>query len=673
MEKIEIDKVELVWPGKFTEDGMLKEVPRVNLPFQVIERVNDSRATREAQKSDQQLSLFDVWEGDKGETFEEGWRNKLIWGDNLLVMGSLLKNFAGKVDLIYIDPPFATGADFSFSTRIGESDESLVKDQSLIEEKAYRDTWGRGLASYLTMMYERVYLMKDLLSSSGNLFVHCDSRVNASIRLMLDQVFGEAAYRNHISWLRSSSGKTTSINLPRDTDTILWYCKSETFKPNPVYKPLADSTLKMYSHDDSDGRGKYRLYPMQKTSSPGPETTYDYVDNDGRVWDCPPKGWRMKESKLRALENNGRLYKQGKKLNEKAYWNERENEGRLINDFWDDIPNLQGNNLEILGYATQKPESLIERIVRLTTSEGMLVADFFCGSGTTLAVAEKSGRRWIGCDLGRWAIHVTRKRMLEIDGAKPFEILNLGKYERQYWQGVAFEKKGGPMKRALYEYLAFILRLYGAQPVSGMQHLHGKQGRALVHVSAVDSPVTIDEVNDALEECLALKQNELHVLGWEWEMGLNDLMVREAKRQGVKLLQRQIPREVMERQAVEKGDIQFFELAYLEVEIHKPKKKLTIQVELKDFVIPNTELIPEEVHEKVKKWSDYIDYWAVDWDFQEDTFIQGWVTYRTRNQRKLPLKSDAHTYEKQGNHTPVVRVIDIFGNGTTRAIEIKVK
>ncbi len=288
-------------------------------------------------------------------------------------------------------------------------------------------------------------------------------------------------------------------------------------------------------------------------------------------------------------------------------------------------------------------------------------------------MAEKLGRRWIGCDLGRWGIHVTRKRLLGIKNCKPFEVLNLGKYERQYWQGVTF---GGNEDRpiteqALYEYLAFILKLYGAQPVAGMAHLHGKKGKAMIHIGAVDAPVTFSEIDAAVDECTKLKQKDLHVLGWEWEMGLQNLVVPEAKKKGVKLLLLQIPREVMEQQAAVKGDVRFFELAYLEAEI-KQKKKLTAEVALKDFVIPNTELIPEEVRSKVKKWSDYIDYWAVDWDFRNDTFMQAWVAYRTRKERALTLVSDPHTYEKPGKHRVLIKVIDIFGNDTSQAYDVEV-
>ena len=155
-------------------------------------------------------------------------------------------------------------------------------------------------------------------------------------------------------------------------------------------------------------------------------------------------------------------------------------------------------------------------------------------------------------------------------------------------------------------------------------------------------------------------------------MGLYDLMVEVAKKKSVKLLLLQIPREVMEQQAAAKGDVRFFELAYLEAEIKQPKK-LTAQVELKDFVIPNTELIPEDVRSKVKKWSDYIDYWSVDWNFQNDTFMQGWVAYRTRKERKLPFVSDPHTYEKPSKYRILVKVIDIFGNDTSQAFDAEVK
>ncbi|GAV31785.1 adenine specific DNA methylase Mod [Coriobacteriaceae bacterium EMTCatB1] len=575
----------------------------MSLPFQVIETVNESRATREAKKN---LTLFDYYEGDEGSTFEEGWKNKLIWGDNLLVMGSLLDKFAGKIDLIYIDPPFATGADFSFEAEIGEEGESIEKAQSAIEEKVYRDTWAAGMDTYLAMLSPRVHIMSDLLTDSGSFFLHCDWHVSGYVRALLDEVFGSKRFRNEIVWCYHGPGSPGMRQFNRKHDVIFWYTKSDnwTFNGDDIREPLSGNL---------------------------------------------GGGWEGLDAETR------RLYAE---------------RGKIPEDWWEIAvaARLRVDGVQRTGYPTEKPNKLLERIVKAASRPGGLVADFFCGSGATLYAAERLDRRWIGCDLGRYAIHVTRKRLLGTEHCKPFEILNLGKYERQYWQGVTFGEKG---EQALYEYLAFVLKLYAAEPLTGLEYIHGKKGTALVHIGAVDAPVTIDEVNSAVDECVSLRATELHVLGWEWEMGLNDLVVGEAAKRGVKLVLRQIPREAMEAEAVRKGDIRFFELAYVQME-PKPDGPRTYRIELQDFVLPNTELIPEDVREKITKWSDYIDYWSIDWDFKNDTFMQGWVAYRTRKNRKLPLVSDAHTYDEPGTYRVLVKVIDIFGNDTTQALDIEV-
>lgn len=667
MAKTEITKTELVWPGKYNDDGTLKEVPRVSLPFQVIETINEGRATRETKKSGVQLSLFQVYQGKEGDTFEDGWRNKLIWGDNLLVMGSLLEKFAGKIDLIYIDPPFATGADFSFVTQVGEAGQELAKEQSVIEEKAYRDTWARGIESFDQMMYDRLILMRDLLSQNGCIYVHIGPNVNHHVRHLCDELFGRDHFANEIIW-RRAFGHSDSRRYGIIHDSILYYGKGEAWIWNDLRQTADKDYIDTFFDQYDETRGeRYQRLSLSAGGLSGGGYEYEYK-GVRTLWRCPIET-------LQKHDAEGRLHwpkKKGGVPRLKKY--ESEHEGVPLQDIWSDISKIHNQSRELTGYATQKPEALLERILRVSSNEGTLVADFFCGSGTTLAVAEKLGRRWIGCDLGRWATHVTRKRLLGIENCKPFEVLNLGKYERQYWQGVTFGDANNKTltEHALYEYLAFILKLYGAQPLAGLVHLHGKKGKALAHIGAVDAPVTISEIDGAVDECTMLKQGELHVLGWEWEMGLYDLMVEAAKKKGVKLLLLQIPREVMEQQAAAKGDVRFFELAYLEAEVRQPKK-LTAQVTLKDFVIPNTELIPEEVRSKVKKWSDYIDYWAVDWDFQDDTFMQGWVTYRTRKDRSLALASDPHTYDKPGRYTILVKVVDIFGNDTSQAFKAEVK
>ncbi len=306
-------------------------------------------------------------------------------------------------------------------------------------------------------------------------------------------------------------------------------------------------------------------------------------------------------------------------------------------------------------YATQKPVDLIERILELASNPRDLVLDAFIGSGTSLVAAERNDRRWIGCDLGRFAIHTTRKRLLGIPDCKPFEI---------------------PDQAAIAAYVRFILDLYHAQPLPGT-HIHGRKGAALVHVGAVDAPVTISQIGKALAETEDLGQKELHVLGWEWEMGMHDPVVQQARQtHGVRLRLLNIPREVMERQAVDRGDVRFFDLAFLEAEIvpadpapaDGPGAGPGVKVRLTDFAIPDTDLIPDEVRGKIQKWSDYIDYWAVDWDFQNDTFMNQWQAYRTRKVRRLDLESAGHRYPRPGSYQVLVKVVDIFGNDTSRLL-----
>jgi DNA modification methylase len=666
---LRVAKTELVWPGKYSDDGGLQQSPRVSLPFQVIESVNQSRATRDARRRGIQTTLFDIYEGNEGSCFESGWTNKLIWGDNLLVMHSLVERFAGKVDLIYIDPPFATGADFSFVTQIGECTGTVSKEHSLIEEKAYRDTWGRGINSYLDMLYARLRIAAQLLSATGSLYVHIGPSIGPYAKVICDEIFGTRSTTTEIIWKRvTAHGDSQRWGVIHDY--ILFVTKSDVFTYNPQFTPYSKEYIETkYTYQTADGR-KYSLDNLT-SPHPRPNMTYEW-----RGHQPPANGWRYEFDTMERLFKEGRIElakKNGGRPRLRRFLDEMP--GAPIGTVWTDIPPLNSQAVEDTGYDTQKPEALLTRIIKTSSAPGSLVADFFCGSGTTLAVAEKLGRRWIGCDLGRWGMHVTRKRMLEIQGCKPFEVLNLGKYERQYWQGITFgrePRETGVAEQSLYEYIAFILKLYGAQPVPGCLCLHGKKGRALVHIGAVDAPVTIAEIDAAVDECSRLKQPELHVLGWEWEMGLHDLMVEAAKKKGVKLLLLQIPREVMEQQAAAKGDVRFFELAYLEAEISQPKK-LTARVTLQDFVIQNSELIPDDVRSKVKKWSDYIDYWAIDWDFRNDTFLQGWVAYRTRKDRSLPLTSDPHTYPKPGKYRILVKVIDIFGNDTSQAFDVEIK
>jgi adenine-specific DNA-methyltransferase len=299
-----------------------------------------------------------------------------------------------------------------------------------------------------------------------------------------------------------------------------------------------------------------------------------------------------------------------------------------------------------------------------------------------LSVADKLNRRWIGVDLGRYSIHTARKRLLELEHSKsitdvgkkyskkvmPFEILNLGRYERQFWKVKAFGIKDE--NQSLYQYLAFILKLYGAEPISGSAQIHGKKGTALVYIGAVDSPVTIQEVTDALKDTKDMGMKELHVLGWEWEMGLNDAIQEIAKQMAVRLKLRIIPMDAIDPQALGRSDVKFFELAYFKTEFEI--NGLKVKVKLEDFVIPHTDLITPDVKASIKKWSDWVDYWAVDFNFQNDTFNNGWTSYRTKQERKLTLNA-SNEYTKADTYKVFVKIIDIFGIDTSQVYEIKVK
>jgi len=651
-----IDRTELVWPNKH------KEVERVELPFQTIETINSPRGVRQ-----KDIFSIPVKQGklikDKIEQRTLGgqdltWKNRLIWGDNLLVMGSLLKEYAGKINLIYIDPPFATGDDFSFTINIGDGAE-VTKEPSALEVKAYRDTWGKGMQSYLQMMYDRLVLMKELLADNGSIYVHLDYRVGHYVKMIMDEIFGKYNFRSEIVWKKTNSPKGQSVGFGNQYDSIFFYSKGDKYIFNKVLKSYTKEQLLGYSKDDNDGRGLYQTVALiaggsQRSSN---RKTFDFRG--------VKEQWLYSIDNLEKFWDGGRIYKTPSGYRLKLFLSE--SEGSLVSDMWFDS---EVSPIQRSEYPTQKPSALLERIITASSIKGDIVADFFCGSGTTGAAAEKLNRRWIMSDLGRFAIHIARKRLLDM-GAKPFVVQNLGKYERHRWV-----KLNGRYKN----YLKFILELYHAEPIEGFTNLHGKKDKAFVRIGAVDAPVTLSEIREALSECKENKIKSLAVLGWEWEMGLHDLVKEEAERYGVKLSTFQIPREVMELNVSDpktKEDIHFYELAYLEVEPKTEGKRVAIT--LKDFIIPNPELLPEEVRDKVKNWSDFIDYWAVDWMFnqhgekteEDDTFHNMNQRYRTRKEPKLELLMD-YTYPKAGKYNILVKVIDIFGNDTTKLIQVKI-
>lgn len=301
-----------------------------------------------------------------------GEMNFLIEGDNLAALKLLEKTHRGKVDLIYIDPPYNTG-----------NKDFIYNDSFVDKNDGYRHS------KWLSFMEKRLKLAKSLMSSRGVIFVSIDDNEQANLKVLCDGVFGESNFINQFIWKRNSSGKTEKDKFTVNTEYVLLYRKSSMCVLNAAYKPLSDATIALYKKDDKDGRGRYRLYPLQKPSSPGPETTYDYIDNNGKVWKCPPKGWRIKYEKLKALENDGRLCLENDTLSEKAYWNERANAGRRIDTLWIDLPENTAATKELsllfegeVVFTNPKPTELIKRCLEIGCSN-YTILDFFAGSGTT--------------------------------------------------------------------------------------------------------------------------------------------------------------------------------------------------------------------------------------------------------------------------------------------------
>lgn len=722
-------EVELVWNGK------TNEVCNVVLPFQTIEQVDEPRKEKDpAYDYNNSLLTFDS----RGRQ-DKGWTNKLIWGDNKLILSSL-KNGPmreeierqGGLKLIYIDPPFDVGADFSMDIEIG--DETFTKNPNILEEIAYRDTWGKGADSFISMIYERLKLMRDLLAEDGSIYVHCDQRLNSHIKFVLTDIFGTDNFKNEIIWQRTSAGKTVSGNLPKNSDHILWSTKSYMYKFYGCYGKLSEQNIKSFNKNDNDGRGPYTTQPIIKTSNPGPETTYDYIDNNGKIWTCPKKGWRFNKSRMKLLENDNRLVFTDV-IREKYYLKEREAIGTQLSNIWTDISgNTLGYTQESLGYPTQKPEALLERIIKASSKEGDLIADFFCGSGTLPAVAEKLGRKWIATDLGKFAIHTTRKRLLGIQRElkkenKPylaFEVLNLGRYERQHFVGVnenlREEEKQKQLAAKEAAFLELILKAYKAEKLENLPPFHGKRNGRMVVVGPVNLPVTRLFVEEIILECRKRRVSKVDILGFEFEMGLFPDYLAEARSKGIDIMPKYIPAEVFDKRAVDRGQVVFHDVAYIEARPHYRKNE--IAVELTDFSvfysqdsIANAETTLKEGKSKIvvergqivkvkkdkkgivsretltKNWTDWIDYWAVDYDFEskreiirvknEETgefeeqwtgdyvFENEWQSFRTRQNRKLELTS-AYKEIPAGRHKMAVKVVDIFGNDTMTIIGVNV-
>jgi len=685
-------EVELVWNGK------TNEVCNIVLPFQTIEQVDEPRAEK-ADDTVLQMDLFSL--DDRGRQLK-GWTNKLIWGDNKLILSSLKNGpmreaieSRGGLKLIYIDPPFDMGADFSMNIEIG--DDTFTKKPSILEELAYRDTWGMGADSFISMISERLVLMRDLLKDDGSIFVHCDWRVSGYLRMVLDEVFGKGNLVGEVIWKHQIMGGAHGRRLPKAHESLLWYKRSDAFKINeeaPEVRVPFSEYVRSTMQQDADGRWYYTRRRMSRKATDEEREskahTITYVDDPDR--------------------------------------------GTLASDVWDDFPSYQPKPTDNTKYPTQKPNELLERVIGAGSKEGDLVADFFCGSGTTAAVAERMGRTWIVSDLGKFAIHTTRKRIIGVQRQlkaagsdyRAFELLNLGRYERQHYVGVnpdlREEQKQQQLDAKEKAFLDLILRAYRAEAVEGFETISGKRAGRLVVVGPISLPVTRLFVDEVVLECRKHHITKVDILGFEFEMGLFPNVLDEARSKGIDITPKYIPVDVFDKRAVEKNQVVFHDVAFIEVKPHVTKN--SVAVELTDYSVFYSQDSIASAEESLKKkgskvvveqgqivkvsmdaagvvtrevltkqWTDWIDYWAVDFNFESKreiirvkneesdeweerwtgdfVFENEWQSFRTKKDRDLELKSVSHECTP-GRRKIAIKVVDIFGNDTMTIKEVSI-
>ena len=616
-------KTELVWDGKYDEQGNRRPVDVISatLPLQNIEQVDQPRSEAAATG---QIELFE-----KQTKRKDDFRNRLIWGDNKVVMSSLLDEFSGKINLIYADPPFNKDANFEMQVPIGDRGAKVAKEPSVLETVAYCDMWGKGTDSYLHCMYERLKLMRDLLADDGSIYLHCDPTMSHYLKLLMDLVFDADNFKNQIVW-HYRRWTAFAKRFQKMHDIILWYTKTDQYVFTGPLQPYANE---------------------------------EYIEDTVRG---------VVDGKLVRLKDDEGNYIR----------RETQKEGVLMHDVWHDINFIPPGGKERTGYPTQKPIALLERIIETSSNEGDIVLDPFCGSGPTGAAAEKLGRKWIMSDLGRFAIHTTRKRVIDLqrdlnESGKPyrsFGVYNAGKYERQWWQK---EYLNG----AESEHRRVVLDLFGAEILPSQNqpspYLHGIKDSSYCYVTPIDTIFGKTEAEELAQivATLDVTNKELYCLAWEFEMEIHQTVEAIRQTHGIKLRLIRIPREVMERN---RKTAQFFAPAFLEAEpVYLPDDG-AVDIRLTNF-IPNLSEVPGRHLKKIKDLSiespfDFIDYWAVDFEWTRNKpFKHHWQDYRTNRDRSLKTTSTAcHIYSKPGNYLACIHVVDVFGCDTEITVKVEV-
>jgi DNA modification methylase len=640
------DTARLIWASKPRKEPNPKD-----LEFQTAEEVYPNVADIR----DKKLSAYAT----NGRKIAES-PNRLIWGDNLLVMQALLaQGYEGQIDMIYIDPPFNTGENFNFSNEVKIGDSMYEKELPVNERLSYTDTWSRGLDSFLDMVYPRLQLMQRLLSDKGSIYVHCDNRVNSHLRLIMDEIFGRTFFQNEITWKRQSpsSSKARARKYSTDHDTIYFYSKTSNYVFNKVFGEYPEEEIKK-RFKQKDERGHYKDAELATYS----EDTLD----------------RLKKENLLIITSGG-------KYRYKIYLDDIE--GVLVDTIWTDISPVNSQAQQDTGYPTQKPEALIERIIKASSNEGDLVADLFCGSGTTGAVAERLGRRWILSDISKTSVQVTRSRLVN-QNSNPFVIENLGNYQRQ----LIYAKEVN-----LKQMYTIILKLYGAVPRPDMQGfgISREDKSTLVYVCEPDRAMTAKKAIDLARLAKSADgkgYRNLVILAWDYDYDFDDAYNKMRKNREKELSDTDfkiIPSDVYKYlRSTKLGDpelakkITFYQKPYIRISEPEIKKldgnTFGVKVRIEQFVVMDLPLKDESKRPEIEKclaknFAYLIDYWTVDWDYNGDVFRSEWQAIRDRRgDQPVPVVAEK-TLEKGKRYTIAVRVVDVFGNDAAGTKEIDLR
>jgi adenine-specific DNA-methyltransferase len=604
------------------------------------------------------------------------WTNRLIYGDNLLAMAALLAGdeqtpgLRGKVDLIYIDPPFDSKADYR--TKVVLPGAELEQKPTVIEQFAYSDTWSDGTASYLAMITPRLILMRELLSDSGSIYVHLDWHVGHYVKIVMDEVFGKGNFLNEIVWQRTGAhndaGRFGIVH-----DVLMLYRKGESHLFEPVYVPHSDEHLSTRFNQVDERNGKRFFAGPITAPGSGPARVFQ-----GREI-APPQGrhWSYSQEKIDELEAENRIYYSSTGTPYlKQYMDEYIEQGRRVQSVWVDLlPAKTG--AELLDYATQKPEKLLDRIIQASCPEGGLIADFFGGSGTTAAVAEKLGRRWITSDLGKPACMVMRKRLID-QNASPFLYQAIGDYQ------VEAAKSTLGRQFRVGDLSQIVLQLFGALPLPVEENPGRNLGRLDKTLVLADSPSKLTGLA-TLNKAIALRDSlmggwdKVIVLGWNFAPSIgHDIAALNDDRLQVLVIPPDLLDRLKKKGGLEKakGAVRFSSLQYVTL---KPVRRAatadgeTLTVALDNYVLLSPEAINLDEANRAKLQAvmnaeplALIEYWAVDPDYDGEVFRSVWQDYRgnTGNDGdplRVVTQAVLQLPRKSGPRRVCVRVVDVFG------------